>query len=136
MVEFALVFPLTLLLVIGILDFGKAINYFLDETHVASTGARFAVVDKNPGAGDGLSLQQYLKQRLLDTNELSSNAQVCIDFTGDGAKVGEPVQVSVTYGYDWLPYLDDAVGISSTNIKARATMRLEQAPTAYEAGCA
>ena len=39
-VEFALVVPLLLLVIIAILHFGKVMNYWLDLNHVASEGAR------------------------------------------------------------------------------------------------
>ena len=48
LVEFVLVLPLLLLLLIGMLDLGKAFNYWIDETHLANEGARYAAVNKNP----------------------------------------------------------------------------------------
>jgi Flp pilus assembly protein TadG len=48
LVEFVLVLPLLLVLLFGMLDFGKAFNYWIDETHLANEGARFAAVNKNP----------------------------------------------------------------------------------------
>ena len=58
LVEYALVMPLLLLLVFGMLDFGRAFNYWIDTTHLANEGARWAVVNYNPGAG---TLQEYVK---------------------------------------------------------------------------
>ena len=49
LVEFAMVLPLLLILLLLILDFGRAINYWIDTTHLASEGARLAAVDKAPG---------------------------------------------------------------------------------------
>ena len=49
--ELALVMPVLLLILFGMIDFGKAINYWIDETHLANEGARLAVVNSNPGAG-------------------------------------------------------------------------------------
>src|SRR5919199_3019464 len=69
--EMALVLPLLLLLILGIIDFGKAINYWIDNTHLANEGARFAMVNKNPGAGLGTpkTLQQYILDQ-VDSAEL------------------------------------------------------------------
>ena len=133
MIEFALVLPLTLLLVFGMLDFGKAFNYWIDETHLANTGARWAVVNRNPGEGGGLSLQQYVKS-LGDTSELQAGMQVCVSFPSGSDDVGEPVRVEVTYPYDWMPFLDLPAG--TTDLTSTATMRIEAARTAYEPGCA
>src|SRR5829696_9006387 len=49
MVEFALVLPFVLLLVLGMLDLGKAMHYRNDMTHLANEAARFAAVNRNPG---------------------------------------------------------------------------------------
>src|SRR5215210_4185151 len=51
LIEFVLLLPLLLVLLFGMLDFGKAYNYWIDETHLANEGARFAAVNKNPGPG-------------------------------------------------------------------------------------
>ena len=51
LVEFALVLPLLLLVVIGIFEFGKAINYWIDQNQIASEGARWVAVNKVPGGG-------------------------------------------------------------------------------------
>src|ERR671915_133964 len=57
MVEFALILPLVLILFLLIIDFGRAMNYWIDETHLASEGARFAAVDRTP---DGSDVRAYL----------------------------------------------------------------------------
>ena len=46
LVEFALVAPILLVILLAVLDFGKAFNYWIDETQLASAGARWAVVNK------------------------------------------------------------------------------------------
>lgn len=133
-IEFALVLPLTLVLVFGILDFGKAFHFWIDQTHLANSGARWAVVDRNPGAVDGLTLQQYIKSR-ANGSQLKAGATVCVTFP-NGETVGEPVIVEVSYPFDWLPFLDAELDVTSTTINSTATMRLEQQPSEYEAGCA
>ena len=47
-VEFAIVIPLLLLLIVGIIEFGKAFNYWIDLNHLANEGARWAAVEKVP----------------------------------------------------------------------------------------
>jgi len=60
-VEFALLLPLLLLLVFGIIDFGRAINAQITLTQAARTGARLAalgepnVVSATQAAATGLS---------------------------------------------------------------------------------
>ena len=53
MVEFALIlFPL-LILVVGIIQFGIGLNYWLDMNRLANQGARWAVVNAYRAARDG-----------------------------------------------------------------------------------
>jgi Flp pilus assembly protein TadG len=146
LVEFALVVPLLLLILLAILDFGKAFNYWIDETHLASSGARLAVVNAAPGAcPDGTTattLQAYIKCQ-ADTKELrvggssTTGAKVCITFppvTGHSAPlVGDPVRVTVWANYRWLPFIGNRISRVSGNLVGQATMRLEAVPTRYTA---
>ena len=136
LVEFALVIPILLLVLFGTLDFAKAFNYWIDETHLAAEGARWAVVNSNPGSG---SLQAYIQQQ-ADSSELRGLAHVCISFptnpsTGTSGKVGDPVTVSVTSKYNWMPFVASRASLApSTTIAGTATMRLEATPSNYSAG--
>jgi Flp pilus assembly protein TadG len=147
LVEFALVLPLLLVLLFGMLDFGRAFNYWIDATHLANEGARWAVVNKNPGTG---SLQQFVQQQ-ADTDELRNGGssavpdplEVCITFppdsvTGQSGVVGAPVKVSASLTYHWLPFLSKHAlgGLLSTTVVGSSTMRIEQEPTNYTTGCA
>lgn len=138
--EFALVAPLLFLLLFGMLDFGKAFNYWIDGQHLSNEGARWAVVNKNPGAGSG-TLQEFIQQQ-ADTAELRNGGttsvgtpmEVCISFP-NGANVGEPVHVTASFTYNWLPFLGDEIGVFQTTVTGSSTMRLEAMPTNYGAGC-
>jgi Flp pilus assembly protein TadG len=135
LVEFALVIPILLVVLFGITDFGKAFNYWIDQTHLANEAARWAVVNANPGSG---TLQQYILSQAT-TNELQGRGHVCISFpanpaTGTSGKVGDPVRVTVTSAYPWLPFLGGRMRVTSTSISGTSTMRLEALPTNYSAG--
>ena len=136
LVEFALILPVLALILFGLLDFSKAFNYWSDQTHLAAEGARWAVVNSNPGTG---TLQQYLQQQ-ADTSELRGLAVVCVSFptnsaTGTSGQVGDPVTVTVKSRYTWIPFVASKARLSpSTTITGSATMRLEAPPTAYAAG--
>jgi hypothetical protein len=141
LVEFALVLPLLLVLLLGMLEFGKAFNYWIDATHLANQGARWAVVDRNPGSG---TLQDYI-QGQANTLELrdggtpsipaGDEAEVCISFPLGSSNVGDPVQVTVTATYHWLPFVGDRISSTAVTISGSATMRLEAPPSNYSAGC-
>lgn len=47
MVEFALAFPILLLVIIGLIDFGRVIFAYNAVSNAARTGARVAIVDQN-----------------------------------------------------------------------------------------
>jgi hypothetical protein len=140
LIEFTLVLPILLLLLLGMLDFGKAFNYWIDETHLANQAARWAAVDKNPGPGSTLQAsvhQQANTAELRDggTSSVPDPVQVCISFPNGSSKVGDPVHVEVRGTYDWMGLLVAQAGLSSSSIKGTATMRLEAEPTNYSAGC-
>jgi hypothetical protein len=134
-VEFAVVATLLFLVVFGILDFGRAMNYWNDATQMANEGARWAVVDNNPG-GSGQSLQQYILSQ-GDTAELRGNSKVCISFPGGTANVGDPVKVTVSMQFGFLPFISTVAlgGTTSTTLTGAAEMRIEQKPTSYSEGC-
>jgi len=143
LVEFALVLPLLVLLLFGMLDFGKAFNYWNDATHLSAEGARFAVVDRKPDPASTASLQAQIRDQ-ADTAELrgggtsavASPAQVCVDFPNGTANVGDPVRVRMNFTYAWLPLIGNRIAIAQTTVSATSIMRLEAPPTTYSPGCA
>jgi Flp pilus assembly protein TadG len=142
LVEFALILPVLALLLFGLLDFGKGFNYWIDETHLANEGARWAVVNRNPDSSG--TLQQYIKSQAT-TGELRDGGtpsvpnplQVCISFPAGTSNVGDPVRVTLESTYRWLGIITNQIpGLTQTTIRGQATMRLEAPPTNYTAGCA
>ena len=139
LVEMVLVLPILLLILFGIIDFGRAFNYWENIHQISGQGARFAVVNQDPGSG---TLQAYIKSQ-ADTAELRNGggsavpvaAQVCISFPSGTSNVGDPVKVSVSFTYYWMSFLFSKTNIASTTISASQTMRIEVAPTVYTAGC-
>jgi hypothetical protein len=142
MVEFALVLPLLLLLVLALTDFGKAFNCWVDETHLANEGARLAAVNCGGTGCPGGNLAQYIQSQ-GDSAELRSGgsqwlpspARVCISFPNGTSNIGDPVQVTVNVDYHWLPFVAGDIGVTQATIAGTATMRLEATPTTFGAGC-
>jgi Flp pilus assembly protein TadG len=144
LVEFALVLPVVLLLVMGILWFGRAFNYATDQTHLANEAARYASVNGNPGASQTppLSLSDWVLGQ-IDTAELKAKsadcaasppaltctvpgpAQVTICAVYGTSKVGDPLKVSITSQFRFLPELGLTPDLT---IKRTATMRIEVPP--------
>jgi hypothetical protein len=134
LVEFVLILPVFLLLVFGMVEFGKAFNYWIDMTHLANEGARYAAVNRWPGcaAGDaGVcpapndTLIKYIKGRansaeLRDAKTtpyiVAPNDKLCVAIAfpppGSGltaGAVGTPVRVTVKAGYT-LPVVNGLLG--------------------------
>src|SRR3954453_21714778 len=84
LIEFAFVLPLLIVLVLGIADFGRAFNYWIDSTHLANVAARDAAGNQNTRAGTPRSLQRYMELQ-ASTDELR-----------DGSTQATPVDVCVT----------------------------------------
>jgi Flp pilus assembly protein TadG len=140
-VEFALVLPVLALLLFGMLDFGKAFNYWIDETHLANEGARWAVVNRNPSSSG--TLQEYIRDQATTpelrnggTSSVVGPLEVCIEFPSGTSNIGDPVRVTVQTTYRWLGIVTAQLGLTETTIAGAATMRLEAQPTNYLAGCA
>ena len=100
LVEYALILPLLLLLVFGMLDFGRAFNYWIDTTHLANEAARFAAVDNDPSdSGDSPA---WIRDQ-ADTEELRTGGtdsidnplEVCIAYPEGRPTAGDPVEVVV-----------------------------------------
>jgi len=64
--------------------------------------------------------------------------EVCVSFPSGTSKVGDPVRVTASVDYNWLPFLSSQAlgGLASTTVSSSSTMRLEAPPTNYGAGCA
>ncbi|MBU4450326.1 MAG: pilus assembly protein [Actinomycetia bacterium] len=109
-VEFALVLPIFLMLVIGIFQFGIAFNNWIAITHAAREGARLAAVG------------QYDEQRVRDS--APSVAIQSISVSGLGGSVGSPVTVIVTGNV--LNINIPFAGNWPVTLRSTAVMRLEQ----------
>jgi hypothetical protein len=138
LVEFALILPLFLLLVVGIIQFALALNFWLDMQRIANQGARWAVVNEypdcprsGPNAPCDPTLQEYLAANKIAKGE---NFDVRICFPG-AATAGNPVKVKLTQPFNFLAivsFFTPGDGLS-LDLTAEATMRLEQTPGRYTA---
>ena len=131
LVEMAMVLPVFLILVFGMIDFGQAINYWLDQNHLASSGAPLALANYQPDSG---TLQHHIRSQ-ADTAELRDGATVDINYPAGRCNVGDPIEIVVVYRYTWLSFLGRIPTAPQTDIIGKATMRLEQKPTFAGSGC-
>ena len=136
-VEFALVVPVFCLVVLALIDFGKALNYWLDTGHLAAEGARLAAVLGNspePGGDWKAWIQQQAESTELrdGTGSVTSPATVSVCLpNGVPAKIGDHVRVTVSADYKWIPF----VGGATIKLQSHSTMRLERLPTYTVGAC-
>ena len=138
-VEFALILIPLMILVVGIIQFGIGLNYWLDMNRLANQGARWAVVNGWPNCprtqasactagtvGPSNSLPAYLKSQAASQGLQSSVAfTVCYPAAGSGdppaGTVGSPVTVKVDSPYRFRFIMK----LPTINLHAQATMRIE-----------
>jgi hypothetical protein len=136
MTEFALILPIFMLIVAGMLGFGRVFYYWIQANHVASETARWAIVDRNP-YGPAETLQVHAQRSA--TAEFA-DAKVCI--TRDGDELGDPLEVTVAKPFTFVPIMN----IGTITIRASSTMRVERlagtdpvtgdaTPSEYTVGC-
>lgn len=82
MAEFALIVPVFLLLVIGIISFGRVFFVWNDANHLANETARWAAVDQNPYAPVGATLSSLppgartLQQHVCDNGYADASISI------------------------------------------------------------
>ena len=136
LVEFALIAPLLFLLLFGIIDFGRALNYYNQVTQLAGQGARAAAVNRNPDGSpitSGSSLQNQLVTNYTAQPELKKGEIVCI--TQVPTNIGDPVQVKVSYHFQFLPLVAVAAkALGGLTLSSTQTERAEVVPPSYALG--
>jgi Flp pilus assembly protein TadG len=130
LIEFAVVLPVLIAIVMGILYFGRYESYANDEIQLASSAARWASINSNPGSGAGLTLQQYVAQQaspeLANGSSDVSAIKVYIYYpSGSTGQIGQPVRACVTNTLNFIPLL----GLTRSTMVQTATMSVEQAPS-------
>ena len=137
LVEFALVMPILMILVFGIIDFGMGLRSYISLTNATREGARFAAVGNPAGAYPA------------DCNGSTTNSvvgRVCVTIEGlrladletvtveypDGEAPGNSVVVSADYTYNYITPLGRLVDVfsggtfpDSLSLSTSTDMRLE-----------
>ncbi|MBI5288796.1 MAG: pilus assembly protein [Chloroflexi bacterium] len=98
LVEFAVIFPIFLIFVLGILDLGIAVQQRATLQHAAREGARFAATRDNSDGGT------FVMDRTIDQAKgLVEETDVCITYEDiDGGEIdpGDAVDVEIEYNYE------------------------------------
>ena len=137
LVEFALVLPLLMILVFGIIDFGMGLRSYISLTNATREGARFAAIGGSagvyPGNCDGVTNTTVVGRVCvaiegLDRADLTS---VGVSYP-NGQNPGESVVVSADYTYNYITPMGDIVDFFSggsfpdaLSLSTSTDMRLE-----------
>ena len=102
-VEFALVLPILLMILVGIMEFGKAYNTQISLTHTARETARSMVVNNDKAAAEATGIAAA---GFLNTDEMD------IDFSSDTCAEDQMLEVVVAYPHDALTGIFDDMTIT------------------------
>jgi Flp pilus assembly protein TadG len=134
LVEFAVVAPVMLLVLLGIMDFGLLFQRYHVVTNAAREGARIAVL---PGytAGDVEDrVMQFLTAAGLDEEATTTVEPAVVVDIGEGPCLRMvPVTVTYPYPYSFIGGIASYFGsdeFTATTLQATATMRNELAAAA------
>jgi Flp pilus assembly protein TadG len=129
LVEFALIAPLLFLLIFGIVDFGRALDYYNQLTQLSGQGARAAAVNRNPdgsalSSSNHFSIQQQLATTYTTQPELKKGVVVCITHVPTGTQ--DYVTVRTSYNFKFLPLVGIAAGaVGGLKLSSTQTERVE-----------
>jgi len=146
LVEFALIAPLLFLLLFGVIEFGRVLNYYNDLTQLSGQGARAAVVSRNPdGSAVGTAnadcpansqtIQCQLAKTYPTDGELKNGISVCLGtMAADGTitaptsppAVGAPITIRTKFTYSFIANI---FGFGSITLTSTQTERNEATTT-------
>lgn len=107
LVEAAILMPLIIILIFGLIAFGRAYNAKVTATHAAREGVRVLAVTQDNTAGEDAA---KAAAGLLDPSQLTVTSTVC--------NPGDPTSVTVnyTFTYDIPMFGGQTVNISETGV--------------------
>jgi len=118
-IEFAIVAPVLILLLFGIIEAGWAFSQQLEVRHGAREGARMAAVNEG-------TLDDIVNATCAQMDLSTSGATVTL--TKSGPEVGDSVQVKVNAPVDSITGITGLV-FGGVTLSESVEMRIEQPPT-------
>ena len=118
MVEFAIILPILLLLVMGITEFGMMMNSYLSVQNATREGARAGIV--------GWSNEE-VSDRIVNTTPSLRAENMTINITpGDGSRnSGETLRVNIEYDYYLTVPIINRMFNEVITLNAETSMRIE-----------
>lgn len=121
LVETALVVGLLLLLVLGVVDFGRAMNNYIIITNAAREGARYGSHFPHHAIG----IREAVKQEAADNGITLQDSDISIDpdpDAGPPAPSGGTIWVGVEYSFDTI--MGAMIGLDPLTLRSATIMRV------------
>ncbi len=130
-VEFALLAPILLLLLFGLVDFGRVFDAWLITTNAAREGARYATIYAGQDYLSDAQVRQLTKQKALDylNSGLGGRSDVTLPTINDitvtipSRLPGEPATVNVAVKVEIWALVNMFLS-NPANLQGQATMRI------------
>lgn len=118
LVEFAIILPVLLLLVMGIIQFGLMFNSYISVCSASREGARVGVV----GSTDA-QIESAIRTDFPSIN--TSDLTIAVTTPDSNRTPGEALTVTVTYKYHiTIPIIKNLLS-DAINIRSQTSMRIE-----------
>ncbi len=120
-VEFAIVAPIFILLVFGMIEFGRMCMVQQLLTNASREGARLAVLD---GSTED-AVKDVVENYLVNAAVPIDRDDITVTPNPTAAAYGEPVSVTVSVNYSDVSWLPGSFYLGGTTLQASAVMRRE-----------
>jgi Flp pilus assembly protein TadG len=118
LVEFAIILPIILLLLMGIVEFGMMLNSYLTIQNVAREGSRLGIV-----GGSDVEIDTLIRN--ISPNLTPADLTVDITPAEDSRNSGETLTVSITYNYHMTVPIISALFNNVIVLRSQSSMRLQ-----------
>jgi Flp pilus assembly protein TadG len=118
LVEFAIILPILLLLILGIVQFGMMINSYLSIQYAAREGARAGIVG---------STDSEIKNLIIADSPGLDSSKLTVTITPDllSRKSGDTLTVGVSYSYNLTIPVISSIFKNSIILSSQTSMRIE-----------
>lgn len=129
LVEFAVLAPLLLLLLLGIVEFGWLFAQFNEVRHSAQEGARWGAVSRPDVDGAAGLNWGDMTARACNAADLPAGTTISVDATLGGGMKGDTASITVTANVQSLTGAPIISSFLPSQLTNTATFRLEQDAT-------
>jgi hypothetical protein len=124
LVEFALILPVLLLLVIGVFDFGNAENRKNNVNFLANTAARYAEVNQCKSC----SGSETINTHVANSADFTPVPTITMCYPSGTHAVGDQLKVTVSSPFSWLTTALPGLPTGHINVSATVIVRILQDP--------